>query len=135
MSTNKTQNYQLHAWEPGDDFLLSEFNANFAAIDGLLSGLPANKKLKIVTGSYLGTETNPQTIVLGFQPKAVYLASRISATQQTSLCLSDVRSMDAAIVKNGFTISSVLNVPPDSDYPHNGASMNPYRYIAFDWED
>ncbi len=33
MSTNKTQNYHLHAWEAGDDFLRTEFNENFAASD------------------------------------------------------------------------------------------------------
>ena len=38
MSTNKTQNYALHAWEPEDDFLREEFNQNFAAIDAALHG-------------------------------------------------------------------------------------------------
>lgn len=33
MSTNKTENYQLHAWALEDDFLTSEMNENFAALD------------------------------------------------------------------------------------------------------
>ena len=38
MSTNKTPNYNLHAWEPGDDFLRREFNENFAALDTAVHG-------------------------------------------------------------------------------------------------
>ncbi|MCI8539257.1 MAG: hypothetical protein HFF18_11460 [Oscillospiraceae bacterium] len=33
MSTNKSQNLKLHLWEPEDNFLRTEFNENFAAID------------------------------------------------------------------------------------------------------
>lgn len=39
MSTKKTQNYNLHSWEPGDDFLRSEFNDNFTALDQNLKAL------------------------------------------------------------------------------------------------
>lgn len=39
MSTNKTTNYNLHAWVPEDDFLRSEFNDNFAGIDAALKSL------------------------------------------------------------------------------------------------
>lgn len=39
MSTNKTQNYNLHSWVPEDDFLRSEFNENFTGIDGALKAL------------------------------------------------------------------------------------------------
>ena len=36
MSTNKTQNYQLHSWLPDDEFHLTEINENFAALDAAL---------------------------------------------------------------------------------------------------
>lgn len=39
MSTNKTQNYNLHSWVPEDDFLRSEFNDNFTSLDGALKAL------------------------------------------------------------------------------------------------
>lgn len=39
MSTNKTQNYNLHSWVPEDDFLRSEFNDNFTGIDAALKSL------------------------------------------------------------------------------------------------
>ena len=29
MSTKKTKNYQLHQWEPADNFLRTEFNDEF----------------------------------------------------------------------------------------------------------
>lgn len=39
MSTNKTQNYNLHSWVPEDDFIRSEFNDNFTGIDTALKTL------------------------------------------------------------------------------------------------
>ena len=33
MSTNKTPNYKLHAWEKSDKFLMDEMNENFAKLD------------------------------------------------------------------------------------------------------
>ncbi len=39
MSTNKTQNYNLHSWVPEDDFIRSEFNENFTGIDAALKSL------------------------------------------------------------------------------------------------
>lgn len=72
MSTNKTQNYQFHAWELGDDFLLSEINENFAALDGAIP--------EIVTGTYLGEKQREyddiHTIDLGFRPRAVFVIPR-----------------------------------------------------------
>ena len=72
MSSNKTTNYQLHSWEPGDDFLRTEFNENFGALDTAINeGLA--KKPEIVTGSYAGNGTYNRTIDLGFTPKALVL--------------------------------------------------------------
>ena len=65
MSTNKTQNYNLHKWEADDDFLRTEFNENFAAIDAAIADKP-----EVVVGSLTGTG-EAMTIELGFQPKAV----------------------------------------------------------------
>ena len=60
MSTSKTQNYDLHAWEPDDDFLLSEINQNFAAIDAVLGG-----KTSVVIGHYTGNNAAARTITVG----------------------------------------------------------------------
>ena len=53
MSTKRTENYQLHAWEPGDDFLLAEINENFARLD---------TATRVVTGTYTGDGTAQQTV-------------------------------------------------------------------------
>ena len=85
MSTKKTQNYQLHQWEPADNFLRTEFNENFTKLDAVLktglSGLEAGlgEKIGVVIGTYAGRQTTPEAstrrIELGFRPKMVLLAS------------------------------------------------------------
>ena len=39
MSSNKTTNYQLHLWEPEDNFLRTEFNENSEKVDAALGEL------------------------------------------------------------------------------------------------
>ena len=59
MSTKKTRNYQLHQWEPADNFLRAEFNENFTKLDAVLktglSGLEAGlgESVDVVTISTL----------------------------------------------------------------------------------
>ena len=38
MSTNKSEHLKLHLWEPEDNFLRTEFNENFSALDGAVAG-------------------------------------------------------------------------------------------------
>jgi len=64
MSTKKTEHLGLHAWEPQDEFLRSEFNENFQKLDGIL-----------VTGSYMGDGKGERRIDLGFKPAAVLLCN------------------------------------------------------------
>lgn len=71
MSAQKTEHYQLHQWDPGDDFLRAEFNENFAALD---------KSVRIVFGSYTGDGAAERTISLGFTPKAVLLLTSHGTT-------------------------------------------------------
>ena len=68
MSTNRTEHYQLHAWEPGDTFLREEFNENFRLLDRGLGAKP-----ELVTGVTTGDGTRDRFISLGFTPKAVLL--------------------------------------------------------------
>ena len=70
MSTNKTQNYNLHSWLGGDNFLRTEINENFTALDTVLSQLAA-EKARAVAGVYTGDGTAERTIPLGFPPQAV----------------------------------------------------------------
>lgn len=105
MSTNKTQNYQLHGWAPEDEFPRSELNANFTKLDTALKAEEAARaaavtgevntrvsainalytalagKIGIVTGSYMGQRissevaTPSRRIELGFRPKLVLVAN------------------------------------------------------------
>ena len=36
---NYTPNYGLHQWEPGDNFLRTDFNADFAKLDAAIKGV------------------------------------------------------------------------------------------------
>ena len=78
MSTNKTQNYQLHQWLPEDDFLRTEFNENFTLLDlTLAEGLKnlEQSKAKVLTGAYVGDGTNDRKISLDYTPQAVYVSN------------------------------------------------------------
>ena len=85
-----TPNYGLHQWEPGDNFLRTDFNQDFAKIDTAFQSLesavdtklagkisPAqlsealSVKLEGVLGSYTGDGERSQLIALGYQPKLV----------------------------------------------------------------
>lgn len=135
MSTNKTEHYALHAWEPGDDFLRTEFNENFAAVDAVLGEMPANKKLKLVTGTYTGDGKVNQTISLAFAPKVMIVACRDSGSYyHVSLVLPNADTMYASLDGEELTVNGYLNFAP-GDNGSAGYNCNPYRYIAFDWED
>jgi hypothetical protein len=102
MSTNKTKNYQLHTWEPGDDFLREEFNANFAALDAALAGL-------VVAGSYVGDGAASRTIRLGFTPRAVLLVTSkgeflVGAYTYGGLAVSGLNSQAFSITEGGFSV-------------------------------
>lgn len=75
MSTQKTQNYNLHSWLPADDFLRTEINENFTKLDAALSALSA-EKARVVAGTYTGDGASQQFISLGFTPAAVLVLSK-----------------------------------------------------------
>ena len=66
-----TEHYGLHQWEPNDDFLRTDFNTDFQKIDTAL-----DKKEECVLGTYTGNGAESQEIILGFQPKALYVCSQ-----------------------------------------------------------
>ena len=67
MSSLKTEQYQLHQWEPGDSVLREEFNENFAKLD---------VSTRLFFGSYTGDGAAERLISLPITPKAVYLCTR-----------------------------------------------------------
>ena len=108
MSTNKTENYHLHAWELGDDFLLSEINENFAALDA--------NAVRMAAGTYTGDKQAFQDIVLGFRPSAVLVMGQDGSTWTASNVIiygglavedSPVRKSDGPVVSitdQGFRV-------------------------------
>ncbi len=86
------------------------------------------QKCEIYVGSYTGNGQYPRTITLGFQPKAVIVASRAWQNmyvdpQIVNVILPNRDAGNAAVTTDGFSVQSYLN-RTESEY-------NPYRYIAF----
>ncbi len=75
MSTNKTTNYQLHLWEPEDDFLREEFNENSTKTDAALAAHDKDiaARLRIVSGSYTGSGGSSKTIDFGVEAMVAFL--------------------------------------------------------------
>lgn len=141
MSTNKTKNYQLHAWEPGDDFLLSEINENFAMLDQTLAqGL--GEKVEMVTGTYVGDGAESRLIALDFIPRALLVmhesgGTNVSGYLYGGLILPGEPAIYSnipyvSIVEGGFQVSRAYLVSPPSGYYANANILNTkYRYLAF----
>ena len=119
MSTNKTKNYQLHAWEPGDDFLLREINENFGKLD---------EAARTVTGSYSGDGTASRFISLGFTPKALLIDRDHGRRDQFftggGLVLPGLTSINGAVTigVGGFQLTAAMN--------ENGSFPTVYFYLA-----
>lgn len=125
MSTNQTASYQLHLWEPGDNFLREEFNENTLAIEAALG-----EKAEVVFGSYTGDNTANRVISLGFTPKAVILANnrgRLPTGMDTDggICLPGLDETNLKLVDGGFQVSNVEN------YGGSTNNVAAHYYIAF----
>lgn len=132
MSANKTQNYQLHAWEPEDDFLLAEINENFAALDAAT---------RMVTGIYQGDGAPEQFISLPATPKAVLSISQIGVMGTNGVGYGGLALLEyqagnrpsgsshvypvVTIEEKGFR---VYQNPSDRVYANNKEEV--YHYIA-----
>ena len=115
-----TPNYGLHQWEPGDNFLRTDFNTDFAKIDEALqvkadktavaqkadqSALEAVQTLaegrcRVVTGSYMGTGKAGITVNLGGRPKAVIFPHESFSTT----IISGWNRYGVSITNDGFTV-------------------------------
>ena len=109
MSTNKTENYGLHAGEAEDDFLREEMNENFAMLDAALGGM-------VTVGRYTGDGTKDRVIALGFTPRAVLIMPQDQHMNETYYSMGGLVLKDsplihggkdriAAIVEGGFQVS------------------------------
>lgn len=111
MSTNKTENYQLHIWSPGDIFSREEINANFSALDSAAA--------QVVVGSFVGDGSLERFIDLGFTPRAVLITADNGATfysqaQYGGLAVTGVNAVyqsreTIALKEGGFQIMYFTN--------------------------
>ena len=98
MATNYTSNYQLNQWEPTDQVLRTDFNADNVKLDAAIAELESGKAdqsalsalsstvaslslnlTKLTFGSYVGNDAASRTISLGFTPKAVLVFTSFGA--------------------------------------------------------
>lgn len=119
MSTNRTQNYQLHTWGMEDEERLAEINENFAKLD---------EAAQMVAGQYSGTGTDNRLINLGFTPRAVLLIDQSAGMTNGynwygGLAVQDGDSTVLAIAEGGFTVQENGN-------KHGNAKTVNYYYLA-----
>jgi hypothetical protein len=99
MSTNKTENLNLHQWENGFAPNVAEVNENFAALDAAVGR--GGAVVRVMRGSYRGGATygpnNPNTLQFDFMPLLVLI------TDGSSICMM-VRDCTSATSVQGGTV-------------------------------
>ena len=158
MSTNKTQNYQLHGWASEDEFPRSELNANFTKLDTALKAeetarvaavaAEANarttglgRKVEMVVGKYTGDGAASQTINLGFTPKAVfvmYLEGEFNDDYRTYCgmavaggnMVNEKKTNMLTLVAGGFTAHYNNGTGNGWQSPYLNADGRVYGYVA-----
>ena len=85
MSSNKSQNLQLHLWEPEDNFLRTEFNANFAALDAAVKAdrdaVKAEETSRKSAVSSLQTSISAKASTTALNTAKTELTTKITAAQ------------------------------------------------------
>ena len=105
--------------------------AAVSALDTRLTEVEA-QKCEIYLGSYDGNgEKNTQAIRLGYQPKAVLVASarwigNVDNPQRMELAMPDIAAYHLVVTSTGFEVKGMLNCTNTED-----SVANPYRYIVF----
>lgn len=128
MSTNKTKNYQFHAWELGDDFLLAEMNENFAALDRILGEQWA-------LGQYMGDGTAERDISLGFQPRMVFVMGTNGMMNTLyhsfgGLALPGYSTIGVTVTEDGFRVAYTGNSSSSFLTPQTNLNNVRFHYIA-----
>ena len=127
MSTNKSEHLKLHLWEPEDDFLRTEFNENFEAID------EASRLRPYKTGSYTGNG-NRQTITLGFRPSFLIISGQGTGTNTASVAATRYFALTGGnrlpdmiqFQEEGFQVNAISLY-----YPYLNEANCVYDFIAF----
>ena len=99
---NYTEHYQLHQWESEDSFLRTDFNADFAKIDGAIAACSHTVK-----GSYTGNGSY-LTVELGFRPAAVLVSLGYQSYNQPRLSI-DGDTAYMVMTDSGFRVQDDRN--------------------------
>ena len=114
---NYTAHYRLHQWEPEDSFLRTDFNEDFAKIDGAIAACSHTVK-----GAYTGNGSY-LTVELGFRPAAVLVSLGYQSYNQPRLSI-DGDTAYMVMTDSGFRVQDDRN-----------ANLNEvgreYLYLAF----
>ena len=114
---NYTEHYQLHQWESEDSFLRTDFNADFAKIDGAIAACSHTVK-----GTYTGNGSY-LTVELGFRHAAVLVSLGYQSYNQPRLSI-DGDTAYMVMTDSGFRVQDDRN-----------ANLNEvgreYLYLAF----
>ena len=128
MSSLKTEQYQLHQWEPGDSVLREEFNENFAKLD---------VSTRLFFGSYTGDGAAERLISLPITPKAVLVVGASGYMQASSGPYGGLAIAGSPVTNSANGGGAVAIEITDSGFvTHNGVSVNAnssgwlYHYIA-----
>ena len=124
MSSNKTQNYQLHAWEPNDHVLMTEFNENFAAIDTAIktertqADSTANRRLATVQSELSSTITNVKT---NLEQSVAGLQTLVEGKTALAAGAYAGNGQESQTIFLGFTPKAVIVASSDGIGPDYGA--------------
>ena len=138
---NYTQHYQLHQWEPEDNFLRTDFNEDFKKIDTVLADLAA-KIPRYTSGTYVGTGeygiNHPNMLVFEFKPEAVICYNRSSTSvpavfvRGESECFMDYGNSYARLFLT-WTEKSLSWYNTEDEGKQLNGSGGTYRYLALGW--
>ena len=114
---NYTEHYQLHQWESEDSFLRTDFNADFAKIDGAIAACSHTVK-----GAYTGNGSY-LTVELGFRHAAVLVSLGYQSYNQPRLSI-DGDTAYMVMTDSGFRVQDDRNA-------NMNAEGRAYLYLAF----
>ena len=136
---NYTPNYGLHQWEPGDNFLRTDFNEDFAKLDAAIKGVAdtaeskkadksalaevrtlAESKCRVAMGSYVGNGTK-LVVPLGARAKVIFIIFGM----YTYMASEEHSNFGLASDEKGFSASSNPNANRDLN-----AAGSTFHYVA-----
>ena len=132
----QTEHLGLHQWDASDSFLRTDFNEDFAKIDGAVGQLRTRPEVGLYTGNGTPGSSGPRSFDLGFTPRVVvvkdvtatsYTGDNMYYTYQTLgfaaqgwPCKFAPNYEALAIIEGGFQVTT--------DFNSNGGR---YIYLAF----